>query len=60
MKKEGVQVRELSREELSAWDAAAKSPDAQTAWVKEQEAKGNSAAGPAIQRVRELLEEAVR
>lgn len=55
MRNEGVKVRLLDNKELDAWNTTTRYQDAQAAWVKEQEGKGNQEARPVMEKVRALL-----
>ena len=60
MRKEGVKVRLLDNKELDAWNTTTKYQDAQAAWVKEQEGKGNQEARPVMEKVRAILGNAMK
>ena len=60
MRKEGVKVRLLDNQELNAWNTTTKYQDAQAAWVKEQEGKGNQEARAAMEKVRAILSDAMK
>lgn len=60
MRREGVKVRLLDSRELDAWNTTARYPQAQEKWVKAQEAKGNLEARPVMEKVRALLDSAMK
>ena len=60
MRKEGVKVRLLDNKELDAWNTTTRYQDAQAAWVKEQEGKGNQEARPVMEKVRAILSDAMK
>ena len=60
MKKEGVTVRLLERKELDAWTATTRYPDVQAAWVREQEGKGNGEARAVLEKVRTIMDDALK
>ena len=45
LKKAGVKLRLLERQELDAWNTSTKYRNVQTAWIKDQESKGVKDAG---------------
>lgn len=60
MRKEGVKVRLLERKELDAWNTTTQYQDAQAAWVKDQEGKGNQEARAVMEKVRAMLGDAMK
>lgn len=60
VKKSGVKIRTLNREELKAWGIATGYEKAQAAWVKEREEKGMADAGDVMERVSAILREVMR
>jgi TRAP-type C4-dicarboxylate transport system substrate-binding protein len=60
IRKEGVQIRALDGSEVTSFAAATRFHDVQTAWVKEQEAKGNKDAGATLEAIRALISDAMR
>jgi len=60
MRKEGVKVRLLERKELDAWSTTTQYQDAQAAWVKDQEGKGNQEARAVMEKVRAMLGDAMK
>lgn len=57
MKKQGAQVRLVRHAEILKWEKATRYQDVQAGWVKEQESKGITEAGPVMQRVTEIMKE---
>lgn len=57
MKKQGAQVRLVRHAEILKWEKATRYQDVQADWVKEQESKGITEAGPVMQRVTEIMKE---
>jgi TRAP-type C4-dicarboxylate transport system substrate-binding protein len=60
IKKEGVKIRLLEDAEVAALKAATKYQDVQAAWVKQQEAKGIKDAGPTLEKVSAILNDAMK
>ncbi len=60
LRKAGAQVRVLSPAELAQWAVAAKYKDVQDAWVKEQEGKGGRETGPALEKVRGIMNDIMK
>ena len=60
MKKAGVKIRLLERREVDAFAAATKYQDVQAAWVKDEMAKGTSDVESTMQKVRSILNDAMK
>lgn len=57
LKKAGAKVRLLEQKEVDEWKTATQYQAVQAAWVKEQEGKGEKAAGPVLEQVRATMAE---
>ena len=55
LKKAGVKLRLLDRNEVDAWNTATKYQNVQTAWVNEQESKGVKDAGLVLKKLDAIL-----
>lgn len=60
LKKDGISIRTLQPKELEQWQAATRYREVQAAWVKEQEGKGLKEAGPVLQQVGEMVNDAMQ
>lgn len=60
LKKDGVNIRTLQPKELEQWLVATRYREVQAAWVKEQEGKGLKEAGPVLQQVGEMVNDAMQ
>jgi TRAP-type C4-dicarboxylate transport system, periplasmic component len=56
MRKEGVKVRELESNEVTAWKTKTDYKNVQTTWVKEQEDKGLKDAGAVLHKVSSMMD----
>ena len=59
LKSAGAKVRLLDGAELDAWNKTTKFQQIQAKWILEQEVKGVKDAGPVMEKVRNLLNEAM-
>jgi TRAP-type C4-dicarboxylate transport system substrate-binding protein len=60
LKKDGISIRTLQPKELEQWQAATRYREVQAAWVKEQEGKGLKEAGPVLQQIGEMVNDAMQ
>lgn len=60
MTRAGVNIRLLAREEVEAFDAAIKTPEVQAAWASAEAKKGTADVAPTLERVQNLLKEAMK
>jgi TRAP-type C4-dicarboxylate transport system substrate-binding protein len=60
LKNGGANVRPLDSKEVGAWQGATSYEAVQAAWVTEQEAKGVRAAGPVLEKVRRIMNNALQ
>jgi TRAP-type C4-dicarboxylate transport system substrate-binding protein len=51
----GATVRVLDKAEIEPWVAATRYQEAQDAWVRSQQSKGNESVGPALKAVRSIM-----
>lgn len=56
----GVKIRQLSSAEVAHWESATQYQQVQEKWVKEQESKGVTEAGPTMDKVTALLKESMK
>ncbi|WP_202301653.1 TRAP transporter substrate-binding protein DctP [Dryocola clanedunensis] len=60
MKKQGAQVRLVRHAEIMKWEKATRYQQVQASWVKEQQSKGLTEAGPVMARVSEIMKETMK
>ena len=60
LRNSGATVRVLEKQEVDAWETATRYRDVQAAWVKTQARAGINEAGPALQKIRAILNDSMK